>query len=57
VRAFGVAQTLDGLVDSPVRSAFLIDASGTIRRAWRSGDDDVPPIDEQLAAARELAAS
>jgi peroxiredoxin len=57
VRAFGVAQTIDGLADSPVRSAFLIDASATIRRAWRSGDDEVPSIDEQLQAAQALAGS
>jgi peroxiredoxin len=56
VRAFGVAQSLDGLADVPVRSAFLIDGSGTIRRAWRSGDDEVPPIDDQLDAARNLGA-
>jgi peroxiredoxin len=51
-----VAQSLDGLADVPMRSAFLIDASGTIRRAWLSGDDEVPPIDEQLEAARNVGA-
>ena len=35
VRAFGVAQELDGLVDTPVRSCFLIDGDGVIRGAWR----------------------
>lgn len=56
VRAFGVAQTLDGLVDTPVRSCFLVGADGVIRRVWRYGDDEVPDVDELAAAARELAA-
>jgi peroxiredoxin len=56
VRAFGVAQDLDGMVDTPVRSAFLVGADGLIRRAWRYGDGEVPGIDEQLSAARALTA-
>lgn len=55
VRAFGVAQTLDGLVDTPVRTCFLVDGGSTIRRAWRYGDDEVPDVDELIAAARALA--
>jgi peroxiredoxin len=55
VRAFGVSQTLDGLEDTPVRSCFLIDASATVRGMWRYGDDEVPDVDELLAAARVLA--
>jgi glutaredoxin-dependent peroxiredoxin len=56
VRAFGVTQTLDGLVDTPVRSCFLADGTGTIRRAWRYGDDEVPDVDELIGAAQGLAA-
>ncbi len=54
VRAFGVAQDLDGLVDTPVRSAFLFGADGTLAAAWRYGDDEVPDVDQLLAAARTL---
>ena len=54
VRAFGVSQTLDGLEGTPVRSCFLIDADGIIRGAWRYGDDEVPDMEELLAAAHAL---
>jgi peroxiredoxin len=54
VRAFGVAQELDGLVDTPVRSSFLIGSDGVIAAAWRYGDDDVPDVDELVEAARTL---
>ncbi len=54
VRAFGVAQTLDGLEDTPVRSCFLVDGDGIIQGAWRYGDDDVPDVDELLNAAHAL---
>lgn len=57
VRAFGVAQTLDGLIDTPVRSCFLVDGSSTIRRVWRYGDDELPDADELIAAARALGAA
>jgi len=55
VRAFGVARDMDGLVDTPVRSCFLIDAAGVIRHAWSYGDDEVPDVDVLAAASRELA--
>jgi peroxiredoxin len=51
VRAFGVAQTLDGLVDTPVRSCFLIDQEGVIRGAWRYEDNEVPDVEALLEAA------
>jgi len=51
VRAFGVAQDLDGLVDTPVRSCFLIDGDGVIRGAWRYEDDEVPDVEELARAA------
>jgi peroxiredoxin len=54
VRAFGVAQDLDGLVDTPVRSCFLIDAEGTVRHAWRYADDEVPDVEELARAAVSL---
>jgi glutaredoxin-dependent peroxiredoxin len=52
VRAFGVAQELDGLLDSPVRSCFVIDAGGVVRFAKTYGSSQVPDADELLAAAR-----
>ena len=55
VRAFGVAQELDGLVDTPVRSCFLIDGDGVIRNAWRYDDDEVPDVEELARAAVSLA--
>jgi peroxiredoxin len=54
VRAFGVSQELDGLVDTPVRSCFLIDGEGVIRGAWRYGDDEVPDVEELARAAVSL---
>ena len=52
--AFGVAHEYRGMAEVPARSAFLIDAGGTVRRAWRYGDDEVPDVDELLAAARSM---
>ena len=54
--AFGVAREYKGMRDVPLRSAFLVDADGVVRRAWRYGDDEVPDVDELLAAARALSA-
>ncbi len=54
VRAFGVAQNLDGLEDTPVRSCFLIGGDGIVRGAWRYGDDEVPDVEELLRAAHAL---
>ena len=36
------------------RSAFLVDAGGTVRGAWRYETNEVPDMDELLAAARGL---
>ena len=52
VRGFGVAQDFRGLRDVAVRSAFLVDPGGTVRRAWRYANDEVPDFDELLQAAR-----
>jgi glutaredoxin-dependent peroxiredoxin len=57
VRAFGVARTLDGLVDTPVRSCFLVDGEGIVRRAWRYEDDEVPDVEELADAAHALTGS
>ena len=51
---FGVGHEYRGMAGVPERSAFLIDAEGTIRGAWRYGDDEVPDVEELLAAARAL---
>ena len=55
VRAFGVSQTLDGLVDTPVRSCFLVDQEGVIRGAWRYEDSEVPDVAALVEAAAALA--
>lgn len=54
VRGFGIAQEFRGMRDVPERSAFLIDASGTVRGAWRYETGEVPDFDELLQAARAL---
>jgi peroxiredoxin len=54
VRAFGVAQNLDGLVDTPVRSCFLFDGDGVIRAAWRYEDEELPDVEELARAAVSL---
>jgi peroxiredoxin len=54
VRAFGVAQTLDGLEDTPVRSCFLVDGEGVVRGAWCYGDDELPDVEDLLNAAHAL---
>jgi len=52
VRAFDVAQEYRGLADVAGRSAFLVDADGTVRGSWRYGNTEVPDFDELLTAAR-----
>src|SRR5688572_5938920 len=54
VRGFGIARDYRGMSDVARRSAFLIDAGGTVRGAWAYEDDDVPDMDELVAAARSL---
>jgi peroxiredoxin len=39
------------------RSAFLIDAGGTVRGAWAYEDGELPDFDELISAARELSPS
>jgi peroxiredoxin len=52
MHAFGITQEFRGLRDVAVRSAFLVDAGGTVRGAWRYDPGEVPDLDELLAAAR-----
>ena len=52
VHAFGVAHEFRGLRDVAERAAFLVEPDGTVRRAWRYGTDEVPDVDDLLAAAR-----
>ena len=54
VRGFGVAQEFRGMKEVAERTAFLIDAEGTVRGAWSYGTSEVPDFDELLAAARAL---
>ena len=54
VRAFGVGHEFRGMKDVAERSAFLADAGGTVRGAWRYGSTEVPDFDELLRAAQAL---
>jgi peroxiredoxin len=54
VRGFGVAHEFRGFADVAERTAFLVDASGTVRGAWRYETAEVPDFDELLSAARAL---
>jgi peroxiredoxin len=54
VRAFGVSQTMDDLLDTPVRSAFLVDATGVIRFAHLYDTDEVPDVNLLIEEARSL---
>jgi peroxiredoxin len=54
VRGFGLARSYRGMHDVPVRSAFLVDQAGTVRRAWRYDDAEVPDLDAIVAAAQAL---
>ena len=54
VRGFGVASDWNGMHDIAERSAFLVDAGGAVRGAWRYESSEVPDLDELLRAARQL---
>ena len=54
VHAFDIGFEFRGLRDVAARSAFLVDAGGTVRGAWRYDTGQVPDLDELLAAARAL---
>jgi glutaredoxin-dependent peroxiredoxin len=51
---FGVAFEYNGMRDVSRRSAFLIDGEGAVRGAWAYAIDELPDVDELLAAARAL---
>ena len=52
--AFGIAFEFNGLRGVAERSAFLVDADGTVRGAWRYGTGELPDFDELLRAVRAL---
>jgi peroxiredoxin len=51
---FGVAHDYRGMHGVSRRSAFLLDAGGTVRGAWSYDAGEVPDVDELLSAARAL---
>jgi glutaredoxin-dependent peroxiredoxin len=51
---FDVAFEHNGMRDVSRRSAFLIDVDGNVRGAWAYALDELPDIDELIAAARGL---
>ena len=51
---FGVAFEHNGMRDVSRRSAFLIDGEGVVRGAWAYALDELPDVDELVAAARAL---
>ena len=53
-RGFGVEHEYRGLKGVSRRSAFLVGTDGTVRRAWGYRADEVPDVDELLAASRQL---
>jgi peroxiredoxin Q/BCP len=53
-RGFGVASDWRGMHDVAQRTAFLVDGDGIVRGAWAYDTNDVPDLDELLAAARAL---
>ncbi len=53
-RGFGVGHTYRGMRDVSERTAFLIDAGGTVRGAWHYESSEVPDVDALLAAAQAL---
>ena len=55
VEGFEIAHEYRGMQGVAERSAFLVDAGGTVRGAWRYGSTELPDADELLAAARALA--
>jgi glutaredoxin-dependent peroxiredoxin len=50
--AFGVVREFRGHSDVAERSAFLVDADGTVRGSWRYDTAELPDFDELLRAAQ-----
>jgi len=53
-RGFGVAIEHNGMQDVSGRSAFLLDTDGVVRGAWGYAKDELPDLDELIAAAQAL---
>ena len=56
-RAFGIATEFRSHEDVPERSAFIVDADGTVRGAWRYDTAELPDFDELLRAGQALSHS
>jgi alkyl hydroperoxide reductase subunit AhpC len=54
VRGFGIGIVFRGFHDVAQRSAFLIDETGVVRRAWYYETGDVPDVDEWIEACTAL---
>ena len=54
VHGFEIAHEYRGMHHVAERSAFLVDAQGIIRGAWRYESGQLPDFDELLSAARSL---
>jgi peroxiredoxin len=52
IGVFDVEREWRGHQGIPERSAFLVDADGTVRSAWRYETAEVPDFDELLRAAQ-----
>ena len=53
-RGFDIAIEHNGMRDVSARTAFLLDREGVIRGAWGYAKDELPDLDELIAAARAL---
>ena len=53
-RGFGVGTPIWDLAEVSRRSAFVVDAGGTVRAAWAYESSELPDLDEILDAARSL---
>jgi peroxiredoxin len=51
---FDVAFEYNGLRDVSRRSAFLVDGEGLVRGAWAYANDELPDLDELIAATQAL---
>ena len=57
VRGFGIARDYRGMSDVARRTAFVVDAGGTVRGAWAYEDGELPDFDELISAVRALSDS
>jgi glutaredoxin-dependent peroxiredoxin len=57
IRGFEIARDYRGMRDVARRSAFLVDAGGTVRGAWAYEDGELPDFDELISAAQALSGS